>query len=151
MSPHSATRGRCGETGLMCVRFISVRIKTEAHTEKQGMFLPIQTEVAKDSLTGSQRQTTYQDMSPHLASRAPFEAPHVERLRFFSLKIKKKKEHVVEEKWRGCSHSPVGGRASSASIKARSQGPSRREEYEHGFDAIEIRGVARRGQMLRAC
>jgi hypothetical protein len=57
----------------------------------------------------------------------------------------------VEEKWRGCSHSPVGGRASSASIKARSQGPSRGEEYEHGFDAIEIRGVARRGQMLREC
>ena len=57
----------------------------------------------------------------------------------------------MEEKWRGCSHSPVGGRASSARIKARSQGPSRREEYEHGFDAIEVRGVARRGQMLRAC
>ena len=74
-------------------------IKTLAHTQKQGMFLPIQTEGAKDSLTGSQRQTSDQDMSPHLATRTPFEAPHVECLRFFSLKIKKK-EHVVEEKWR---------------------------------------------------
>jgi hypothetical protein len=90
------------------------------------MFLPIETEGAKASLTGSQRQTSEQDMSPHLATRTPFEAPHGKSLRFFSLKIKKK-EHVRDENWRGCSHSPVGGGASSASVKARNEGPSREE------------------------
>jgi hypothetical protein len=64
------------------------------------MFLSIQTEGAKGSFNRLQRQTTYQDMSPHLARRTPFEAPHVECLRFFSLKIKKK---------RACSGGEVEG------------------------------------------
>ncbi len=70
------------------MRFISLGIKTLALTQKQGMFLTIQTEGAKDSLTGSQRQTSDQDMLPHLATRTPFDAPHDECLRFFSLRIK---------------------------------------------------------------
>lgn len=67
-------------------------------------------------------------MSPQYATHTPFEAPHVECLRFFSLNINKKKENVGEEKWRGCSHSPVGGGARSASIKACNKGLSRWEE-----------------------